>query len=562
MLKVAMHYNEIRPENSFMTAKQVKRLIITIIPLLMAVLIMIPRLLSPQFGVMDDGLIYVEVQKILQGDFSMDYDIQAGRFRPLYWLYFTLIYLIAGPNPIWFFIGHLLILLILLIEIRALMKHYQARDWQILLTSLVFLFTIPIIENFYTLSKGDPLSLVFILASLVCFEKIKGTDQKTVRWIFALLAFLNGLFAIWAKETAYIMAPISAGWAAYIIFLQRKNFSQRKRQSYLIYFASMSASMAAFFLLRSVFGAPAVTDGSFTVRYSFTVGSLLERIPRWVTLYASYYHYLVPFVAMAAIILLLKRDIDPEQKLYFFQWGLWLLAWVGALLPWEYARAYYLLAFSLGASILIGLFAGHLGEMINHTHQALRWSTITLTVLTVVLFFASLTHYRTHAWVQLIFDRTNAQMLEITHEITPENGAVFVSLETRKEYVEGIEYFLVDFYGLSAIDYTHISVETLERLHWYSDGIVLMPYVSNLPRLVVRAGVDEEFTMLWNEIVVRNKGDRLIPITQVREDFRIINLNLPVIFCPIVGNKGFCENHDPFLDTRVFNYGWDIYTIR
>lgn len=544
-----------------MTANQVKKRIIIIIPLLVAVLIMVPRLLSPQFGVMDDGLIYVEVQKILQGDFSMDYDIQAGRFRPLYWLYFTLIYLIAGPNPLWFFIGHLLILLILLIEIRALMKYLHAQDWQILLSSLVFLFSIPIIENFYTLSKGDPLSLVFILASLLCFEKIKGTDQKTARWIFALLAFLNGLFAIWAKETAYIMAPISGSWAAYT-FLQRKKFSRRKRQAYWIYFASMAASMAAFFLLRSVLGAPSVTGGSFTVRYSFTLSSLLERIPRWVTLYASYYHYLVPFVVMAAIILLLKRDIDPEQKLHFFQWGLWLLAWVGALLPWEYARAYYLLAFSLGASILIGLFAGHLKVMLNHPHQALRWVMITLTTFTIVLFLASLTHYRTHARVQLIFDRTNHQMLEITREITPNNGAVFVSLETKKEYVEGIEYFLVDFYGMSAIDYTHISVETLERLHWYSDGIVLMPYVANLPRLAVRAGIDEEFTMLWNEIVLRNKGDRLTPITQVREEFRIINLNLPVIFCPLVGNKGFCENHDPFFDTRVFSYGWDIYTIR
>ncbi|MFU8827223.1 MAG: hypothetical protein ACNA70_07000 [Brevefilum sp.] len=111
---------------------------------------------------------------------------------------------------------------------------------------------------------------------------------------------------------------------------------------------------------------------------------------------------------------------------------------------------------------------------------------------------AALTHYRTHAKAQLIFDRMNHQMLEITTQITPSDGLVFISLEERKEYVEGIEYFLVDFYGLREIEYTHIDVGTLERLHLYHGGIVNMPYVNNMPALLVRAGVDNKFTMLWN----------------------------------------------------------------
>jgi len=159
-----------------------KSILLALIPLLTAVLIMSPRLASPQFGLMDDGRNYTEVQKILAGDLSMSYDLQAGRFRPLYWLYFTLIYLVAGPNPFWFFFAHLLMLMIILLEIRFLMKYYGAKDWQILLTSLVFLFSVPIIENFYTLSKGDPLSLVFILASLLCFEKLKKASKGPARW--------------------------------------------------------------------------------------------------------------------------------------------------------------------------------------------------------------------------------------------------------------------------------------------------------------------------------------------------------------------------------------------
>jgi hypothetical protein len=89
-----------------------------------------------------------------------------------------------------------------------------------------------------------------------------------------------------------------------------------------------------------------------------------------------------------------------------------------------------------------------------------------------------------------------------------------------------------------------------------------MPYVNQMPRLLVRAGVDQKFTMLWNEIVLRNKGDRLEPVAQIREEFRIVNLNLPVIFCPLIGPIGFCDLPDPFFDTRVFSYGWDIYEIK
>lgn len=544
-----------------MNQQQRNNLLFALLPLLIAVLVMAPRLASAQFGIMDDGLIYVEVQKILQGDFSMRYDLQVGRFRPLYWLYFTVFYFLVGHNPFWFFIGHLVILLVLLLEIRSYMRHLGVKNWQIIITSLVFIFSVPIIENFYTLSKGDPLSLVFILAALLCFEKLKIATHTGTRWLYALLTFLFGLFAIWAKETAYIMAPISASWLGYIL-LQRKQFSESKRRAYLVFFGSMAAAMGAFFLIRALLGAPGVTEGTFTDRYDFTWDAIITRFPRWLTLFANYYHFMVPFIVVSAIVLVLKRDLDADQKLDFFAWGIWLLAWAAALLPWEFARAYYLLAFSLGVAILIGLFSPHIIELINDANFRTRRLMIVLTVLSGILFLASLTHYRTHAKAQLIFDRMNYQMLEITKESTPVNGAVFVSMEERKEYVEGIEFFLIDVYGLTKINYTHISVETLERLNWYSGGIVLMPQVYNLPRLLVRAGVDDEFTMLWNEIVLRNKGNRLTPVTQVREEFRIFILNLPVIFCPLVGERGFCEQPDPFFDTRMFSYGWDIYTIR
>ncbi|MFU8827221.1 MAG: hypothetical protein ACNA70_06990 [Brevefilum sp.] len=134
----------------------------------------------------------------------------------------------------------------LLVEIHLLMKAMGTLDWQILLASLVFVFSIPIIENFYTLSKIDPLSLVFLLASLLCLEKLKRAERASHEWAFVILAFLNGFFAIWAKETAYIMAPISACWAG-IVLLQRKKFSLQEQKSYLYFFLSMAAPWLPFY---------------------------------------------------------------------------------------------------------------------------------------------------------------------------------------------------------------------------------------------------------------------------------------------------------------------------
>lgn len=543
-----------------MQVNRKKHLLFIFLPFVIAGLIMTPRLLSPQFGLMDDGLMIVEVQKILDGDLRMSYDLQAGRFRPLYWLYFTVIFYLGGPNPFWFFIGHLILFLILLTEIRLLMRKMGAKDWQILIASLVFIFSVPIIENFYTLSKGDPLSLVFILASILFGERIQESSKIPLRVIFAFLAFLCGLSGIWTKETAYIMAPISALWAGYI-FWQRKRFSKRAVHGYLIYFLCMTASLAAFFLIRSLWGAPSILEGTFTERYSLSLASILARVPRWMNLFANYFPHLFTLLALVIIILISDHKKSHQLTFALFRWGVWVLMWIGVLLPWEYASAYYLLSISLGGAVLIGLFAPKINQAFNHSKKTVRRLSRALAVVSALLFLVSLTHYRTHACTQLTIDRVNDQMLAFTKDIAPEYAPVFPAMETRKEYVEMIQYFLVDYYGRDDIFYTHLSMDILERMHYRDNVIVMMPLVSNQPQLLVRMGVEEEFAEKWNEIVLRIQGDRFTPLKQFMGGFRIFNINLSSLACPIIGRSGYCLNPDPFLDTRSFSYGWQIYKL-
>ena len=537
-----------------------KNLILTILPLFIAIIVMIPRLISPQFGFFDDGRMLVEVNKIFQNNFSMGYDVQAGRFRPMYWLYYSCIYALAGQKPFWFFIGHLIIFQFIIVEIRLLMKQMKATNWQIFTTSMVFIFSMPIVENFYTFSKGEPLQLIFTLASVIFLGYLKNPRQKKIHWLCIIFSFLSILLAMMVKETTIIMVPIAVIWTGYV-YLKRNDYSKKCRQAYLIYLVTAILATILCFILRTEWGLSSVLGGTYTNRYALNFMSLLPKFARWLTLFAHYFHYLLPFAGIA-LISIFKTKLNDSQRLNLFNWGIWALLWLAVLIPWEYAEVYYLLPLSLGLSFIIGLLLSSITESFLQSGKWIRGVLISLSVLSVILFLATLPTYRTHARIQIIFDKINHQMLTFANEVIPANGAVYTCIDNQNEYVEHISHFLITQYGRANISYNFIDLNTLENLRHASKGIILMPKIKNQPNLLVRAGVEEEFTMAWNDTVLEVMGDQFTLMKTIEEDFRIININLPILLCSILGERGFCENPDPIIDVRWFSYGWEVYQIR
>ncbi len=544
-----------------MGSNKTKALFFTTLPLILAVLIMAPRLTSAQFGFLDDGYILHEVQSILDGDLSLQSDIASGRFRPLYWLYFTLIYALAGPNPVWFFMGHLVILLITLLEIRLLMKSLGAREGQILLTSLAFLFSIPIIENFYTLSKGETLQLVFLLGALLGLEKLKQATQPRTTWFAAIFTCLSLLAAIWAKETAYIMAPLAALWAGYA-HLQRKHNPQAEQRAYRIFLVATLAVIMLNFLMLSLWGNLPTRSEVYTGNYDLNFTAILTRAPRWLTLYAFYFPHLLPLAILAVVCLLKKGEPAHRFKHDLFFWAGWVLAWSVGLFPWEFAEVYYLLPFSAGLSILIGLLGGHIWQTKKTRSKPVRWVIAALAGLFSVLVLVTLTHFRTHALAQLTLDRMNDSMRAQARELLDHNGDLILGVNAYNDYYRNLGHLIIDQDGLTGITYDFISLEVLLEINSRSGAVLLLPYIENQPQLLLRVGVQEEFTMAWVEEIEQALDGQLSPVTQMRDGFQINKINLPVIVCPILGSRGFCAQPDPFFDTRVFSYGWDIYTIQ
>jgi hypothetical protein len=287
---------------------------------------------------------------------------------------------------------------------------------------------------------------------------------------------------------------------------------------------------------------------------------LLDRFVRWGTLYAFYYHFLIP-LAVLTLILIVQKGLNPSLTSgVLIPWLIWVGVWAAALIPWEFIEVYYLLPFSLGIAILAGFLAPLWFKVLGK--ERANWVQKTLLGFSVAMFLMTLPNFITHARTQLTIDRVNQNMLRSVRNITPQNGNVLIGMENPTEYVFNIERFLLDSNGRTDIDYDYVSLETLGVLHHFSRGILVLPYVRNLPDLSLRTGVEEEFTIAWREVILYEMGNRLKELDRERDSFFMFNINLPVVFCPLIGEHGFCEAPDPLVDTREFRFGWEVYQIR
>src|SRR5258705_13047351 len=76
-------------------------------PIAVAGLVMLPRLASPQFGLLDDGLTLQTGREVI-GRWSSTLHLipETGRFFPAYWLVYSAGFGLRGARPLAFFTGN------------------------------------------------------------------------------------------------------------------------------------------------------------------------------------------------------------------------------------------------------------------------------------------------------------------------------------------------------------------------------------------------------------------------------------------------------------------------
>jgi hypothetical protein len=271
---------------------------------------------------------------------------------------------------------------------------------------------------------------------------------------------------------------------------------------------------------------------------------------------------MIPLILLLAVLLLFKNARSKKLHFEIFKWGVWWVLWMVILVPWEYAELYYLLPFAFGGATLIGVISAPALNAIRERTGWARFLTIAFSALVIVLFVLTLPNYRTDAKTQLTFDKLNAEMLSDLVEVTPNDASVYINIETTNEYSEKIEVYLREHYQKPDIDYNNIGADLMNEILDHPGAFVMVPSIHNQPNLTVRAGVEEAYQEPWNNTFMEmTEGHRQI-IGTYQSTFRLSNINLPTLICPLGISAGFCQDPDPVFDFRTLTYGWEIYQIQ
>jgi hypothetical protein len=526
-------------------------------PVLLAVLIMLPRLLSPQFGMLDDGQSLVIVNKIMHGQWDMRIDTLEGRYRPMYWLWFALFYALAGENPFWFFFGNMLALIGAVAGVIFIVKRSGASSRAAWLAGIFLALASPAIESYYTLSKGETLQATMMVASVVAvlfYRSDKGWGYKA--GIFALTIILL-LFAYTSKETSIVILPIALVWflsARYIPWLRVSVRGLSVRGAYVI------ANLICFIIYYSLhiyFVSWQMNTGTYSQRYGLELGKIVASMLRWAGWLWRDYAYLLPLILFLLMLVIARRKID--QKNLLFESLIWMSAWVALYLPWYFMQDYYIMPFALGAAIFAGLVVNLLLEYFSSPVFWERWLARFVLVISGLFFTAMLLTNITTARVQLSVDAANEELLAYLRA-TPQNSVILLNIQSTNEYYYKFIDYLNRFWGRDDLS---IQVFDFQGTSAGSTYYLIAPYVLHQPLQTVRMGVVEEIQNKWNESLSPYFSEQpgWQQVAQIERQFTMTGVNLPRLFCPFIKTRAFCATPAPFVDTRPFVYGWTIYKL-
>jgi len=540
-----------------------------LVPFLLALLIMLPRLASPQFGLLDDGNSLRTARLLASGNWQLG-DVAVGRSRPLYWLFWSLPYFFAGPNPFWYFLANLASLIALVACVVLVSRALGLGVLPAWLTAIIFLLDGPVVESFYTLSKGEPLQLILILLALnlaLRSSTSKASRAGLAAWVLIpILTFLAGI----TKETVLVMLPISLAWvvAAYLGGSAPKSVDRSSLRSALVGFA---VGGACFLIYRAATVGPELLGTGYASGFQFSLARILDSGSRWLAWILRDFSFLLPLSVMP-VIWWRKRE-GPSRIDVLLGSMIWMSGWLAIFLPWLFVTEYYLLPFSLGAAIFGSVLAADAIAILGH-RSPVRTATFVLLVLAGLLFCTNLINFSTTARLQLAVDESNAAVIRFLASEVPQTGTVIVNIQDPTEYVSQVGLHLAEFYNRTDVHVTYLDPAVFSQGSLPGDLFIASPYIENQVLLSNRLGVYEPNMRTWTEAIAGFVRAHSQNIYHQRRTVRVFAFDPARAICPFfAGGGGFSVGGLPvesilrycqggsMIDRREFLYGWDVYRL-
>jgi len=527
-------------------------------PILMAILLMLPRLIAPQFGLFDDGRTLVTAEKISHGTWYTGQDSIEGRFRPMHWLWFTLSYLIGGKSPFWFYITNTLALVLIVAAMILLVRAIGGSRLQAFLAGSSFVLAGPVVESFLTL-KGEVLQLMLILFSLLVallYKRARTRGQKV--GVVALTTALL-LLADMTKETAIVLLPISLAWYLLARFWPGYIKDPAQRATRRAYLLANLLAVPLFFLARTAAFSAQISTGTYSGQYAFQAGQIAISALRWAGWLVRDFTWVLPLALLVIVLAVSQRRLNNFAILV--DSFIWMGAWVCVYLPWNFMAEYYMLPFALGGSIFASALIGEIAPALSKSGWK-QWMASIFIVLSGILIIGHLLNNLTNAHIQLTVDSANAKMMNFLAQQTEPDSHILVNIQYPNEYFYEMQTQLKELYTRPDLNVLTFRPD----MSLPSDGkatYIVSPFVKNEPLLTVRMGVIENSQRDWDTTLhgfLQTKPGSQV-VYEMTAGFQLSNVDYPRVFCPLIKTRLFCAAPAPVVDTRPFDYGWKVYKL-
>jgi hypothetical protein len=531
---------------------------------LVTVVVMTPRLLSPNFGLLDDG-VTIEVARHIVGkaDARLPFalEVQRGRFRPWYWLYGALQYALWGPSALGFFITNGVALLLTAMAVAGAVAFATRDALASSLAGLAYLLSPPVIESYYTLSKPEVPLAFWLAGSLCCWAGARTLWETAPRRSRCLLwaSAASLLFAYLSKETAQAMLVVSLLWVITAWGLPGVSRPPGAARVDRWYLAINVGCTALFWITRSAVGTVTIGAGDDSRHFALTGPVMAATALRHLAWYVRDFPLLGPLLAFVWWRERHRLRADPWLGLVPV---FWIAAWTLIMLPWHSTFEYYLLPASIGVSVITGVGMASVLRSLRASRRTVRTVAGTLLVLLAILAPLTLTNMLTNGRVQIAIDASNGRLVDFLAATVPSNGTVLVNIPAPNEYVVELGLHLGVLKGRGDVKVDYVGGWNMTP---NDTPMVATPVMTNQPAPSVRLAVSDVGAHRWQAEMRTRLGARAELIYRETERLRLLMAQLQAPLCALVTRP---RTHDQFLcasrrllDTREFAYGWEVYRV-
>jgi len=529
-------------------------------PLMLCVGIMLPRLMSPQFGFFDDGFSMLTARSIWAGQWMLGMDPVGGRFRPVYWLYFAFLFRLFGNNPFWYFMGNLFLWLVITFCLMRLARHFGLDRKATWFVGLTFVISGPVLENVYNLSKPELLQAVWLMLLLLCCAHYVRAENRYRKIAMVVLMAGLVLLATTTKETGLLLVPASFAsllitWLWYRRIGQTGHPAVKQREALLV--ASFIGVLVYFVLYTVSVHRNLLNYGSGSLNYSLPwVKSQVLLLWSWMR---RDYLYLLP-IGLASILVVFRKH-NRTWLLLLLECLLWLAIWLSIDILWKYLPEYYLLPIALIAALVCGIFFSLIVSLLHGPliGRILAWGAYGISGLLLLL---TLPNQVTNGRLQLAMDRANAEMLAYVVQHAPRGSTVWIDINPPNEYATEFSTWVTQLDGRPDLQVDYFHSQDLAKTQTGSQEVwIVSPFMENQFYPSVRVGMSELPTRQWNKTLDQYLAGRGELVSLFRQSFPSSNLDPLRFFCPFARSLSYCKVPDAPLDRRVFAYGWKIYRL-